>query len=130
MMARDKWVEPILNVFREDFKLLREKSKPVERVTKLKENVVVLRLRNVDLYQVRFSFNQSFSNLLDKPSECECFRFSKIHVSYFSVNYRPLQLSCMNFKMLKYILGLKSNAAQQRRKEAFFIRRKEVEPSL
>ena len=52
MMARDKWVEPILNVFREDFKLLREKSKPVERVTKLKENVVVLRLRNVDLYQV------------------------------------------------------------------------------
>ena len=56
MMARDKWVEPILNVFREDFKLLREKSKPVERVTKLKENVVVLRLRNVDLYQVNLEY--------------------------------------------------------------------------
>ncbi|CBY33597.1 unnamed protein product, partial [Oikopleura dioica] len=84
MMARDRWVEPILNVFREDFKLLREKSKPVERVTKLKENVVILRLRNVDLYQVSsptrhnsegkklFSFGGKKLNL---PSEIPLFHY-------------------------------------------------------
>ena len=52
MMARDKWIENILQDFREDFKRLREAAKPVEKITKLKENCFIFRLFDLELYQV------------------------------------------------------------------------------
>ena len=41
-------------VFREDFKRLREFAKPVDKITKLKENVFIFRLTDMDVYQVIF----------------------------------------------------------------------------
>lgn len=52
MMARDKWIETILQDFREDFKKLREKAKPTDKITKLKENCLIFRLLDLELYQV------------------------------------------------------------------------------
>ena len=44
-------------VFREDFKRLREFAKPVDKITKLKENVFIFRLTDMDVYQVTFNLN-------------------------------------------------------------------------
>lgn len=52
MMSRDKWIENILQDFRDDFKRLREAAKPVEKITKLKENCLIFRLFDLELYQV------------------------------------------------------------------------------
>ena len=65
MMARDKWIEGILQDFREDFKKLREKAKPVEKITKLKENCLIVRLMDLELYQVFFcGIFENFTELI------------------------------------------------------------------
>lgn len=63
MMARDKWIESILQVFREDFKRLREFAKPVDKITKLKENVFIFRLTDMDIYQVSSPTRQNTAGL-------------------------------------------------------------------
>ena len=54
MMARDKWVEGLLQDFRNDFKKMREATKPTEKIVKLKENCLIFRLFDLELYQVCF----------------------------------------------------------------------------
>ena len=63
MQERDKWIEAILQQFRDDFKRLREVSRPAEKVTKLKENVLILRLHNAEIYQVSSPNRQNTTGL-------------------------------------------------------------------
>ena len=59
----EKWIESILQKFRDDFKRLREASRPAEKVTKLKENVLIVRLHNAEIYQVSSPSRQNTTGL-------------------------------------------------------------------
>ena len=72
MQERDKWIESILQQFRDDFKRLREVSRPAEKVTKLKENVLILRLHNAEIYQVSSPNRQNTTGLKVQASNL-CF---------------------------------------------------------
>ena len=72
MQERDKWIEAILQQFRDDFKRLREVSRPAEKVTKLKENVLILRLHNAEIYQVSSPNRQNTTGLKVQASNL-CF---------------------------------------------------------
>merc|ERR1711892_1363476 len=63
MKERDKWIEGILQQFRDDFKKLREVSRPADKVTKLKENVLIVRLHNAELYQVSSPSRQNTTGM-------------------------------------------------------------------